>query len=287
MSANPSNETAALLSATFGSVARAIARDSRPSPQDVHAGQSHLIAIVAHELRGPLMPIRNTVELLKRAPLDAATVRSAAEVIERQVIGMMRLIDDLVDVSHLTSGNLEIQRQRVSMRDIVERCVEIVGTYVSDRGHKLLVEIAAEPVFLVADGMRVCQSLQNLVTNAAKYTNNGGEIRIRARRDNGQAVFEVSDTGIGIAADQLEIIFDMFAQDGQAGSRRSEGGLGIGLFLTRNLVEAHGGAVVATSAGAGFGSQFTVRLPCENPHDGRGNGIKQNGSAPAGGRIPF
>ena len=286
MSANPTNETAALLSASFGSVARASGHNSRPSPQDVHAGQSHLIAIVAHELRGPLMPIRNTVELLKRAPLDALTVRRAAEVIERQVIGMMRLIDDLVDVSHLTSGNLEIQRRRVSMREIVEHCVEIVGTYVADRGHKLLVEISAEPVYLVADAMRVCQSLQNLVTNAAKYTNNGGVIRIRARRDNGQAVFEVSDNGIGIAADQLEIIFDMFAQDGQVGSRRSEGGLGIGLFLTRNLVEAHGGAVVATSAGPGLGSEFIVRLPCESSNEGPVDGIKTNGSAPAVDRIP-
>lgn len=254
-----------MLSATFGSVARALRRTPQTSPQDVHAGQSHLIAIVAHELRGPLMPIRNTVELLKRAPLDVLTVRRAAEVIERQVIGMMRLIDDLVDVSHVTSCNLEIQRRRVTMRDIVERCVEIVGTYVADRGHTLSVDIAAEPVYLLADGMRVCQSLQNLVTNAAKYTNSGGEIRIRAHRDQGHAVFEVSDNGIGIAADQLEVIFDMFAQDGQSGSRRSEGGLGIGLFLARNLVAAHGGTVLASSAGAGLGSEFTVRLPCEDP----------------------
>jgi signal transduction histidine kinase len=198
----------------------------------------------------------------------------------------MRLIDDLVDVTHLTSGNLEIQRQRVSIRDVVERCVEIVGTYVADRGHKLLVDISAEPVYLIADGMRVCQALQNLVTNAAKYTNDGGEVRIRAYRDKGQAVFEVSDNGIGITAAQLEIIFDMFAQHGQAGSRRAEGGLGIGLFLTRKLLEAHGGVVAATSAGPGLGSKFTVRLPCENPYTETGDGIKKNGAAPAADRIP-
>ncbi len=273
-----------MLSATFGSVARAIAAGPRPSAQEVHAGQSHLIAIVAHELRGPLMPIRNAAELLKRAPLDATMCLRAAEVIERQVAGMMRLINDLVDVSHLNSGNLQIERQRVSMRDIVERCVEIVGTYVADRGHKLLVDISPEPVYLMADAMRVCQSLQNLVTNAAKYTNNGGEVRIRAHRDKDNAVFEISDNGIGIVSDQLEKIFNMFDQDGQAGSRRSEGGLGIGLFLTRNLVEAHGGAVIATSAGPGLGSEFTVRLPCENPY--KANGITKKGAAPAADQIP-
>jgi signal transduction histidine kinase len=286
MTTNPTNETALMLSASFGSAVRSNGGASRPSPQDEHAGQGRLIAIVAHELRGPLVPIRNAVAVLKRAPQNESTVLQAAAIIERQVVGMIRLIGDLVDVSHLTSGNLEIQRQLVSVRDVVERCVEIVGTYVADRGHKLFVEIAAEPVYLIADGMRVCQALQNLVTNAAKYTDDGGEIRIRARRDKAQVVFEVSDNGIGIAPDQLEVIFDMFAQDGQAGSRRSEGGLGIGLFLTRKLVEAHGGAVMARSAGPGLGSVFTVRLPCENPYKEADDGLRQNGAARAADRSP-
>jgi signal transduction histidine kinase len=283
---NPNIEAAAMLNSSLESGARVVGRDKFASAQNIHNGQGHLIAIVAHELRGPLVPIRNTVALLKRSPLDAATIQRAAELIERQVVGMGRLIDDLVDVSQLTSGNLEIRPLPVTLADIVGRCVELVGDYVSQRGHKLSVEVPAEPILLMADAMRLCQALQNLVTNAAKYTNDGGEIWIRARREGCKAVIAVSDNGIGIAADQLRIIFDLFAQDGQAGTRRSEGGLGIGLFLTRNLVEAHGGNVTATSAGPGRGSEFTVRLPCGDPDERGAEAFKTNGAAQAGDRFP-
>lgn len=248
-----------------------------PAARAEHAGSGQLIAIVAHELRGPLVPIRNIAALLKRGSLDPLAQRRAAELIERQVAGMTRLIEDLVDVSQLRSGNLEILLAPVTLGELIERCVEIVGSYVSERGHRLIVDVSPEPVFLLADSMRVCQALQNLITNAAKYSNRGGEITIRARREDDCAVIVVSDEGIGLDIEQLKTLFDMFAQVGQAGTGRSEGGLGIGLFLTRNLVEAHGGSVTAASAGPALGSEFTVRLPCVDVNPG--------GMARAAGRI--
>jgi len=241
---------------------RAVARPEGVETHVDSAASNQLIAIVAHELRGPLVPIRNIAALLKRGSLDALAQRRAAELLERQVGGMIRLLEDLVDVSQLRSGNLEIQLAPVLLGELIERCVEIVGSYVSERGHRLIVDVMPGRVSLLADSMRICQALQNLITNAAKYSNRGGEVRIRAHREGDFAVIVVSDQGIGLSVEQLKTLFDMFAQVGQAGSRRSEGGLGIGLFLTRNLVEAHGGSVAATSAGPGLGSEFTVRLPC-------------------------
>jgi signal transduction histidine kinase len=264
MSADPIQQLSAMLAASLESFGRAADIETAArSPRDEHNGQTHLVAIVAHELRSPLVPIRNVAALLRRGALDATAQRQAGELIDRQVAGMIRLIGDLVDVSQVRSGNLELMTMPVTLADLVDRSVELIGSYVSARGHKLNTEVAPETVYLVADSMRICQALQNLVANAAKYTDKGGEIRIRAYREGSQAVIVVSDNGIGLAADQVKVIFDMFAQDAQAGSRRSEGGLGIGLFLTRNLVEAHGGSVTASSAGIGLGSEFTVRLPCE------------------------
>ncbi|MEO8018053.1 MAG: HAMP domain-containing sensor histidine kinase [Pseudomonadota bacterium] len=274
-----------MLNATLDSVARATSRSETSATQDSYTAQSHLIAIVAHELRNPLVPLRNVAAMLKHAPLDAITQRRAADIIDRQVIGMIRLIDDLVDVSKLRCGSLELLPVPVTLAEIVERCVEMVGTYVSAHGHKLVVEVSTAPVHLTADAMRICQALQNLVANAAKYTNKGGRIRIRAYAEDREAVIVVTDNGIGMSAEQLKTIFDMFAQVGQSGTVRSEGGLGIGLFLTRYLVEAHKGAVTVTSAGPGNGSEFTVRLPCGV----RGTPVTElrtNGAARATDRTP-
>lgn len=221
------------------------------------------ITILAHELRNPLGPIKNAAALLRHESLDVKTTQRASEIIDRQVRGMTRLIDDILDVARLQLGNLELQRVGVTVSDIVERTLEVAQPFVVARGHELIVSVPPEPIFLDADAMRLSQVLQNLVRNAAKYTNFGGKIRIGAQRVGSDAVLTVSDTGIGIAPTQLDAIFELYAQAGQAATERSAGGLGIGLYLARSLVEAHGGTIRAASAGAGSGSEFIVRLPCQ------------------------
>ncbi len=227
--------------------------------------KDRFIAVLAHELRSPLAPIRNAAELLKRETLDAAMKRQSSEIIDRHVRAMSRLIDDLLDVARLRIGNLQLRRTSVAVSEIVEPAVETAGPLVAARGHALVVSVPPEPIILDADVMRLCQVLQNLLSNAAKYTNPAGQIRIDARRDGDEVVVSVSDTGIGIAPDQLDAIFELYAQAGQAATERSAGGLGIGLYLARSIVEAHGGTIRALSAGPGRGSEFIVRLPCNPP----------------------
>jgi signal transduction histidine kinase len=230
---------------------------------EVDAGGAHsqLIAIVAHELRYPLVPIRNAAALLQRDVVDAATIRRAAGIIERQVTGMNRLIGDLVDVSHTQRGTLEIRRTRASLSALVEWSIESAQPLANERGHHLSVCVSPEPVYLDADLLRVSQALVNIIANATKYTERQGNIHVRAHREGGQAMIVISDTGIGIARPELEAIFGLYAKSAQG--MRVEQGLGIGLYLARHFIEAHGGTVTAASAGLGRGSEFTVRLPCE------------------------
>ncbi|HSL71622.1 MAG TPA: HAMP domain-containing sensor histidine kinase [Longimicrobiales bacterium] len=175
------------------------------------------------------------------------------------------MIDDLLNVSRLRLGNLELQRTIVTVSEIVERTVETVGPFIAARGHALVASLPPEPIDLDADAVWLSRALQNLVRNSGKYTDPGGRIHIDAVRDGDEAVITVSDNGIGIASTQLDAIFDMWAQAGQASTERSEGGVGIGLYLARHVIEAHGGTLRAASDGPGLGSQFTVRLPCCKP----------------------
>jgi signal transduction histidine kinase len=224
--------------------------------------KDRFVAILAHELRNPLGPIRNAAALLKGGTLDAAATRQTSDIIDRQVHGMSQLIDDLLNVSRLCLGNLELRRTIVTVSEIVQRTVETVGPFIVGRGQALVVSLPPEPIDLDADVVWLSQALQNLLRNAGKYTNPGGEIHIGWVRDADEAVITVSDNGIGIASAQLDAIFDIWAQAGQAATERSEGGVGIGLYLVRRVIEAHGGTVHAASDGPGLGSQFTVRLPC-------------------------
>jgi signal transduction histidine kinase len=222
-----------------------------------------LVAIVAHELRYPLIPIRNAAALLRQDSLDAATVRRAAEIIERQAIGMNRLIGDLVDVSRLQLGAIELRPARALLSELMERAVEAAAPMASERGHTLAVSVTPEPVYLNIDVLRLGQALHNIIANACKFTDKHGRIHMRAQRDGAEVEIVVSDTGIGIPRAELEAIFELFRRSVPGG--RIEPGLGLGLYLARHLIDAHGGTVIAACAGPGRGCVITVRLPCELP----------------------
>ena len=220
-----------------------------------------LIAIVAHELRYPLVPMRRAAALLLHDTVDAATLHRVAEIVERQVSTMNRLIGDLVDAARMQQGVVELRRERAALADLLECAAESAAPLIHERGHTFTVSAPAETVYLNMDVLRLTQALLNIIANATKYTDRHGEIVMSACREGDHAVIIVSDTGIGIPPHDLEAIFGLFAKSSQ--ELRIEPGLGIGLFLARHLVEAHGGTVTASSAGSGRGSEFTVRLPCE------------------------
>lgn len=223
--------------------------------------KDEFIATLAHELRNPLAPIRNAVRLLGSAgdaPMDTTWAR---DVIERQVSHMARLLDDLLDISRISLGRVELQSGRVTLTSVVDMAIETSQPAIERGRHRLVVQLPGQPVWLQADAVRLAQVLSNLLNNAAKYTEPGGRIRLEAELHAGNEVsITVSDDGIGIASDQLTRVFEMFAQ-AQPALDRSQGGLGIGLALARGLTEAMGGRIEADSEGPGRGSRFTVFLP--------------------------
>ena len=223
--------------------------------------KDEFLATLAHELRNPLAPVRTGLQVLRLAGPATGPAAQARQMMERQVAHMVRLIDDLLDLSRINKGRINIQKERVRLADIVARAAEAAQPALDERRQKLEA-IADESLRLEADPVRLAQVLGNLLANASRYAPEGGTIRLEVRREGGQAVLRVSDDGVGIAPDMLERIFDMFAQE-RNNEMRSQGGLGIGLTLVRGLVELHGGKVSASSAGRGKGSTFTVRLPVE------------------------
>jgi signal transduction histidine kinase len=230
---------------------------------DAGTDQGQLIAIVAHELRYPLVPIRNAAALLQREVVDAATIRRSADIIERQVNGMNRLIGDLVDVSRMQRGTMEIRPALAPMSVLLECVMESAQPLANERRLTLTSDFDDEPLWLNMDLLRLSQALLNIVANATRYSEGKGNVHVRAFRDGMHAVVIVSDEGIGIAQSDLESIFGMFVKSAQG--MRVEPGLGIGLYLARHFIEAHGGTVTAASAGVGRGSEFIIRLPCETP----------------------
>lgn len=230
-------------------------------PSATESNEERFMAILGHELRGRLQPAKNAAEALKRETLDTATRRSLAEIIDRQILGMTRLVDDLLDVARLRAGTLRLRRTPADVAEIIEHAVEAVQPLLAARNHTLVVSPPSPRVVLEADALWLSQALQNLLGNAAKYTNPNGAIRIGAQRENDELVITVSDNGLGIPPAELDTIFDLYAQAGQAGSERSAGGVGLGLYVTRLVVEGHGGTIRASSLGLGRGSEFVVRLP--------------------------
>jgi PAS domain S-box-containing protein len=221
--------------------------------------KDEFLATLAHELRNPLAPIRNAVQVLVMTN-DTPQVRQICDMMERQVGHMVRLVDDLMEISRISRGIIELRCERTTLESVVRSAVDTSTPLINAANHQLSVEMPAEPVVLYGDPIRLAQVIANLLNNAAKYTNRGGRIWLSAEQDDKEIVIRVRDNGIGIAADALPQIFDMFMQVKNA-STHTHGGLGIGLSLARQLVEMHGGSVLATSAGPGKGSEFTVRLP--------------------------
>ncbi|HJT77687.1 MAG TPA: ATP-binding protein, partial [Gemmataceae bacterium] len=222
--------------------------------------KDEFLALLAHELRNPLAPIRNGLQVLRLAGSDASPAAQARAMMERQLGHMVRLIDDLLDVSRVSRNKMELRRSRVLLADVVSSAVETARPAVEEAGHELTVSLPPEPVHLDADLTRLAQVFGNLLSNSAKYTPRGGRIRLSAGRRGDEVVVSVRDNGIGIPAESLRSIFDMFSQVDRS-IERSTGGLGIGLALVKGLVEMHGGTVTAESPGVGKGSTFTVRLP--------------------------
>src|SRR5262245_36513458 len=222
--------------------------------------KDEFLATLAHELRNPLAPVRNAVHLLHLQSPPGGEGKWPLQVIDRQMVQMTRLIDDLMDVSRITRNKLQLRTQRIELSEIIRAAVETSRPMLERSGHELTVTVPPERLYLHADPTRIAQALSNLLNNAAKYTEWGGRVWLTAERQGSDVVLKVRDTGIGIAAEMLPRIFDMFAQADRS-LDRAQGGLGIGLTLVKRLVEMHGGSVLAQSEGPGKGSEFTIRLP--------------------------
>ena len=222
--------------------------------------KTEFLAMLAHELRNPLAPISNALQIMRLTGGNGQAVASASEMMERQVSQMVRLVDDLLDVSRISRGKIELRRARIELAPAVKHAIEAARLGVQFLEHDLAVELPSQPIYMNADPARLTQVVGNLLNNACKFTDKGGRIWLTVERENGQAVIRVRDTGIGIASDELLRIFDMFVQV-DTSLERSVSGLGIGLTLVKNLVEMHDGTVEVHSAGVGRGSEFVVRLP--------------------------
>jgi PAS domain S-box-containing protein len=226
--------------------------------------KDEFLATLAHELRNPLAPVRNALQILGMPRVDSQTAERSREMMERQVQHLVRLVDDLMDVSRVMRGKIELRRERVELATIVARAVETVQPLVDTQGHQLNVRMPSDSLLIDADPVRLAQIVSNLLTNAAKYTEPGGHIWLTADRDGDMAVLRVRDNGIGISPPMLPRIFELFVQVDHA-STKAQGGLGIGLTLVKNLVEMHNGIVQARSDGLGHGSEFIVKLPLVIP----------------------
>jgi len=226
--------------------------------------KDEFLAILAHELRNPLAAVGSGLQLVQLAPNDGSLVRDVAETMNRQFQHVVRLVDDLLDVSRIMRNKIELRPETIELSAVVERALEVSQATIDSQKHTIALILPAKPLQLVADPVRLTQVISNLLTNAAKYTDPGGEISLEARCEQGELALMVRDTGIGISAELLPKVFDMYMQ-ADRGLARSRGGLGIGLPLVKKLVHLHGGTVHAASDGPGKGSAFTVRLPLGCP----------------------
>ena len=226
---------------------------------DLHQRKDEFLAMLSHELRSPLAAIANAVELLSRSTSESEVREQARGIIERKVAHLKHLVDDLLEVSRITTGRVQLREEPIIIDAIVERAVETVRPLIEEHGHELTVSLPAPSLWLEADAARLEQDVVNLLTNAAKYSDEGGHIWLTVERENEAAVLRVRDQGVGIAPDLLPHIFDLFTQ-AEPSLDRSGGGLGVGLCLVQRLVELHGGTVEVSSV-LGEGSEFVVRLP--------------------------
>jgi PAS domain S-box-containing protein len=226
---------------------------------DLHRRKDEFLAMLSHELRNPLAPILNAVQLLRLQRDQSGLQKQACAIIERQIGQLVHLVDDLLEVSRISTGRIHLERERLDMRAIVECGVETVRPLIEQRRHAITVRLPPSPIWIDGDSTRLEQVVVNLVNNAAKYTDEGGHIWLSLQQEGDEAVLQVRDSGVGIAPDLMPRIFDLFTQ-AERSLARSQGGLGIGLCLVQRLVEMHGGKVAVYSA-LGQGSEFVVRLP--------------------------
>lgn len=221
--------------------------------------KDEFLATLAHELRNPLAPIRNGLQVLRMAP-DEKVSEEIRDMMDRQLTHLVRLIDDLLDVSRVSQGKIELRKEPITVQSVLQAAIESSNPLIEAGRHTLTTRMESESLWLNADLTRLAQIVSNLLNNAAKYTPEGGAISLSAHREGGDVVIAVSDNGMGIPADMLPKVFELFTQVGRH-MERSQGGLGIGLALVRRLVEMHSGAITAESPGLGKGSTFTLRLP--------------------------
>ena len=227
---------------------------------DANRSKEEFMALLSHELRSPLSPILNALNILRQIRTNDPIIEQAGNIIDRQVGVMVRLVDDLLDISRITKGKLRLTKEQVDLRVVVNRAVETIRPIMDARKHDFSVSLPTTPIWVETDPARMEQVVVNLLNNAAKYTDPGGLIRVTVVRERDESVIRVRDNGIGIAPDLLPQIFELFTQvDGALG--RSYGGLGIGLALARSLVQMHDGRLQAASAGLGKGCDFTIKLP--------------------------
>jgi signal transduction histidine kinase/ActR/RegA family two-component response regulator len=238
--------------------AEQLERQARAAAEVANRSKDEFLAMLGHELRNPLTPILTALHLMQFR--GQGVFERERALIERQVGHLMRLVDDLLDVSRITRGKVELRRQRIQMSELVGKALELASPLLEQRQHKLTLEVPLSGLLVDVDPVRLAQVIANLLNNAAKYTEPRGAIQVRAWMEGQQVALSIQDTGIGLAEDILPYIFDLFVQSRQA-LDRAQGGLGLGLAIVRTLVEAHGGAVSAHSAGPGQGSEFVVRLP--------------------------
>jgi PAS domain S-box-containing protein len=222
--------------------------------------KDEFLATLSHELRNPLAPIRTAVELMRLARDNAGLVEKARATIERQLVHLVRITDDLLDVARVTQNKIELRCERLDLRGVLHGALEVARPAIEAQDLTLILDVPQEPLWAQVDSTRLAQALFNLLHNASKYTPRGGEVRVTARAAGGVASIAVADTGIGIPPEMLPLVFEMFTQV-QSHRDRAQGGLGIGLTLARRLVELHGGTLHGSSEGPGRGSCFVVRLP--------------------------
>ena len=250
-------------------------RHQAASLQEADRRKDEFLAMLAHELRNPLAPISYAVGALRMKPNPAPEEKTAHDIIDRQTHQLVRLVDDLLDVSRITRGKVELKLGMLDLREVVDSALETVKPFVEQRGHDISVDIPPG-ILVVADGTRLAQVFANILHNAAKYTKPRGKIDVTARREGVRVNVRIRDNGLGIPADQLASIFGMFSQvDGTL--ERSQGGLGIGLTIAKSFIEMHGGQIRAVSDGVGKGAVFEVILPAQDGGYARGGGAEQSG----------
>ena len=242
-------------------IALAQAEAARGIAEEANRRKDQFIAMLSHELRNPLAPIRAATEVIRRVAPPEPTLTRAGDVINRQVSHLTRLVDELLDVSRISQGRVVLKKEQVELERVIAQGVETARPLIESRRQELVVRMPPAPVWVSGDFVRLSQVIANLLNNAAKYTQESGRIEISAAANEGQAVIVVRDNGAGIEAHLLPQVFDLFVQ-GERSLDRSQGGLGIGLTLVRHLVELHQGSVEVHSRGVGQGSTFKVRLPC-------------------------